>query len=159
MPTVIPLEIATVGSQVLWAVEETAGVKPTLLSAYTQLLGVSSAPAIEMTPETIDVSDISDYITQYVEGRQDPGGDAQFTLIHSDAAIDSWEEMKTAADAGLLENKRLWFVYLFPKGNKAYYFSGRPLTLGNGGIEQNAADTIPAHVIPNGENGWDVKPA
>lgn len=147
-----PVEIATVGAKVLYCVESVAGTKPT--TGYTEILGVSSAPAFDMTPETIDVSDISDYFTQYVNGRQDPGGDAQFTLNHSEAAIDAWETMVSAAATALADGKRCWFEYKYPGATRSYFWSGRPITLGNGGIEQNTASTIPAHVIPNGSFEW-----
>lgn len=107
-----------------------------------------------MTVETIDVSDLSDTVTQYVPGRQDPGGDLQFSLNHSDEAINAWNTMKSAADTGLVEKKRLWIEYAFPGATYSYFFCCRPLKLGNGGMEQNAADTIPAHVVPNGEFDW-----
>lgn len=159
MPAVIPVEITTVGAKVFWAAETTAGTLPTASTAFTELVGVSSAPAIEMTPETIDVSDLSDTITQYVPGRQDPGGDASFTLIHSEAAIDAWEALVSASETALADGLRIWFEYRYPvAGVKSYYFSGRPLPLGNGGLEQNAADTIPAHVIPNGSFVWAAQP-
>lgn len=147
-----PVEIATVGAKVLYCVESVAGTRPT--TGYTELVGVSAAPGFEMTPETIDVSDISDYITQYVPGRQDPGGDAAFTLNHSEAAIDAWEGMVTAANTGLASGLRTWFEYKYPNATRSYFFAARPITLGNGGIEQNTASTIPAHCIPNGEFGW-----
>lgn len=152
-----PIEITTVGAKVQYCVETVAGTKPT--TGYTELVGVSSAPAFDMTPETIDVSDLSDYFTQYVPGRQDPGGDAQFTLNHSEAAIDAWEALVTAANTGLASGLRCWFEYVYPGATRSYFFCARPLSLGNGGMEQNAADTIPAHVIPNGEFEWANKTA
>lgn len=152
MPVVIPVEITTVGAKVRYKVETTPGVMPT--TGFEELIGVSSAPALDMTVETIDVSDLSDTVTQYVPGRQDPGGDLQFSLNHSDEAIDAWNTMKAAADAGLVEKKRLWIEYYFPGATYSYFFCCRPLKLGNGGMEQNAADTIPAHVVPNGEFDW-----
>lgn len=108
-----PIEITTVGAKVLYAVEQSgaAGTRPT--TGYIELPGVAAAPAFDMTPETIDVSDLSDYFTQYVPGRQDPGGDAQFTLNHSEAAIDAWEAMVTAAETALADGRRLWFEYKY----------------------------------------------
>lgn len=150
MPT--PIEIVSVGASVKYCIESSSGTRPT--TGFTEILGVSAAPGFDMTPETIDVSDITDTITQYVNGRQDPGGDAQFTLNHSEAAIDAWEAMVTAANTGLATGLRCWFEYKYPNATRSYFWCGRPLTLGNGGIEQNAASTIPAHVIPNGEFAW-----
>ena len=152
-----PVEIATVGAKVLYCIESVAGTKPT--TGYQELVGISSAPGFDMTPETIDVSDISDYFTQYVNGRQDPGGDAQFTLNHSEAAIDAWEAMVSAATTALADGRRCWFEYQYPGATRSYFWSGRPITLGNGGIEQNTASTIPAHVIPNGSFEWANKSA
>lgn len=147
-----PIEIVSVGAKVLYCVETTGGTRPT--TGYTELVGISAAPGFDMTPETIDVSDITDTITQYVNGRQDPGGDAQFTLNHSEASITAWEAMVTAVNTALAQGKRCWFEYKYPAATRSYFWCGRPLTLGNGGIEQNAASTIPAHVIPNGEFEW-----
>ena len=64
MPAVTPIEITTVGAKVLYCVENenSPGVRPT--SGYTELPGVASAPTFDMTPETIDVSDLSDNFTQ-----------------------------------------------------------------------------------------------
>lgn len=152
MPNVIPVEITTVGAKVKYCVETNPGVRPT--TGYTELIGVASAPGLDMTVSTIDVSDLSDYITQYVPGRQDPGGDLQFTLNHSDEAIEAWKEMKDDADAGIAEKKRMWIEYAFVNADYSFFYCARPQKLGNGGMEQNAADTIPAHVVPNGDCDW-----
>lgn len=150
-----PIEISTVGAKVYWCCELVAGQKPA--SGWTELVGINSAPGFDMVPETIDASDISDYITQYVPGRQDPGGDAQFTLNHSDEARTKWEAMVTAANTAKASGLRCWFQYVYQDDAKGYFWSGLPLTLGNGGIEQNALSTIPAHVIPNGTFEWATK--
>lgn len=146
--------ITTVGASVKYCVETTAGTRPT--TGYTELVGVSSAPEIAMTPETIDVSTIKDLVTKYAQGRQDPGGTATFQLVHSEAAIETWETHVSAATTGLTTGKKVWYEYAYPNANKSFFFSGMPLALGNGGIEQNAADLIPANVIPNGVDGWQT---
>lgn len=146
------IAITTVGATVKYCVETTAGTRPT--TGYTELIGISSAPAIEMTPETIDVSTIKDLITKYTQGRQDPGGTATFQLVHSEGAIEAWETSVTSATTGLADGKKTWYEYCFPNATKSFFFAGVPLALGNGGIEQNAADLIPANVIPNDVGGW-----
>lgn len=148
----IPIEVTTVGVRIRYKLESTPNTRPT--ANFIDLVGVASAPAFDMTPETIDVSTLKDYYTQYMPGRQDTGGDAQFTLNHSEAAIDAWNTLVTTALQGQLQGKKIWFEYYYPNCNKSYFFSGQPLPLGNGGVEQNSASTIPAHVIPNGIFGW-----
>ena len=149
---IVPIEITTIGAKVRWAVERSPGVMPT--ANFVEIPGVAVAPAFDMAPETIDVSDLSDSFTQYVPGRQDSGGDAEFELNHSDVAISAWEELCRIATSALAHRKRCWFEYSYPNAARSYYFCARPLPLGNGGMEQNAADTIPAHVIPYGEFAW-----
>lgn len=148
----VPIEITTVGARVRWRTEMTRNVRPE--QNYIDLLGVSTAPAFDMSPETVDISTLADYYTQYLAGRQNPGNDAVFTLNHSEAAIDAWNAMCEASRIAMKEKKRTWFEYCYDGGQRSYFFCGQPLPLGNGGIEQNVADTIPAHVIPYGRFGW-----
>lgn len=151
-----PIEITTVGAKVQYCVETVAGTKPT--TGYTELVGVASAPAFDMTPETIDVSDLSDYFTQYVPGRQDPGGDASYTLNHTNAVITAWKALVTTAATDYPLGKRLWWAYVYPDATDAYFWCGRPLALGSSGISQNSLSTIPAHCAVNEIHGWDTKP-
>ena len=149
------LEILTVGAEVLYAVETVAGQRPS--TGYKVISSVNQAPEFSMDVETIDVSNISDKITRYAEGRQDPGGDKSFTLGHTDAVIDEWEELVAAAEEGLKAGKQTWFEYRYPApATKAFYFIGKPQALGNGGIEGNNASTIPAHVVCSGGGVWET---
>ena len=150
---IVPLEIATIGAHVRWHIEEERGVIPR--SNFTQLVGVSSAPAIALSPETVDVSNLADRIVQHMPGRLDPGTDAQFMLNHSDEAIKSWNDLVSAANLAHKQKKRIWFEYAYRNAKLSYYFCGYPLPLGNDGIEQNSLSRIAAHVIPYGKPRWD----
>lgn len=148
------LEISTVGAHVKYAVEVTAGTRPT--TGYTEIPNVSSAPDFPMEVEMLDASDITDLITRYIPGRQDPGTDKEFTLNHTEAVITAWETLVTAAQTAKAAGKATWFEYVYPSATKSYFWKGEPVALGNGGIEQNAVDTIPAKVVPQGGNVWDT---
>lgn len=152
------LEITTVGAKVYSGFETTAGTRPTALSAYTELPDVNEAPSFDMSIETIDASNITDKITRYAMGRQDPGGDAAFTLNHTDAVIDAWETLVTSDATNFPDGKRLWFAYVFPGAADAYYWCGRPQALGSNGISQNSLDTIPAHCAVIDIGGWAAAP-
>jgi hypothetical protein len=82
------LEISTVGATVKYAVEATAGTRPT--TGYTEIPDVSEAPEFDMSVETLDASNITDTVTRYILGRQDPGGDKTFTLNHTENVITVW---------------------------------------------------------------------
>lgn len=146
------LEISTVGAKVLYCVADATDPMPT--TGYTELPNVSAAPDFPMDVETLDASDITDTITRYIPGRQDPGTDKEFTLNHTEAVITAWKALVTAASAS---GKVCWWEYQYPGAATSYFWKGQPVALGNGGIEQNAVDTIPAKVIPQGGNIWATK--
>lgn len=148
------LEITSVGAEVRYAFETTKGTRPT--TGYTLLPDVNEAPEQDMSVETIDVSNISDTVTRYTYGRQDPGGDMVFTLNHTDAVIEAWNGLVTQAETNFKEGKRLWFEYWFPNAKKSYFWAGMPRKLGTSGISQNEMDTIPAHAVLVDWIGWDT---
>lgn len=146
------LEILTVGAMVKTCWEVTAGTRPT--SGYTQLIGVNTAPSIDKAPNVIDVSDITDKVSRYAAGRQEPEGDIAFTLNHREDVITAWNTLVTDAATNYPQGLRLWFEYWFPGATNSYFFAAEPLSLGTNGIEQNALDTIPAHAVFNEDGGW-----
>ena len=150
------LEITTVGAKVCFCIETTAGSRPN--SAYTELKDVNEAPEFDLSLETIDASNITDTITRYVPGRQDPGGDAAFTMNHTNAMITQWNGLVSSANTSYAANKKCWFAYVFPDASDAFYWAGRPRALGSSGIQQNSLSTIPAHCAVNEIHGWATKP-
>jgi len=145
------LEITTVGATVKYKAVTSGSARPT--SGYTELPDVSSAPEMAMDVDALDASNITDTITRYAKGRQDPGSDAEFTLNHTEAVITAWNALVTAASG-----KDCWFEYVYPGATNSYFFKADPMELlGNAGIEQNVVDTIPARVIPQGGNCWAAK--
>lgn len=150
------LEITTVGAKVVYCWETTAGTRPT--TGFTELPDVNEAPEFDLSLEVIDASNITDKITRYVPGRQDPGGDASFTLNHTDAVITAWKSLVTTAATNYPLGKRLWFAYVFPDAADSFFWAGRPVDLGSYGISQNVLSTIPAHCAVNEIHGWDTKP-
>lgn len=152
------LEITTVGAKVVYCTEATAGTFPAS-GTWNVLEDVNEAPSFDLSIETIDASNITDKITRYALGRQDPGGDAAYTLNHTDAAITEWEGLVTNDATNFPLGKRLWFGYVFEGAADAFYWAGRPTALGSNGITQNSLDTIPAHCVVLDIKGWATKPS
>lgn len=150
------LEITSVGAKVVFAWSASGTTRPT--TGYLELKDVNEAPEFDLSLETIDASNITDTITRYVPGRQDPGGDAAYTLNHTNAAITQWKGLVTTAATNYASGKYLWWAYVFPDAADAYFWAGRPLALGSSGIQQNQLSTIPAHCAVNEIHGWDTKP-
>lgn len=149
------IEISTIGCKVMYAVESTAGTRPT--TGYTLIPCITTAPSFEMSPETLDASDLGDDVTQYIPGRRDPGGDAVFTANLTTDFLTAWETLVTAATTAQAAGKRVWFEYQTPDFSESYFWAGMPVALGHGGLEQNTVQTIQAHVIPNGDPVWAAK--
>ena len=149
------LEITTVGAHVKYCVETTAGTRPT--SGYTEIPSVNQAPELSLEVDALDASDITDLITRYVPGRQDPGGNKEFTLNHTESAITAWGTLCASASTAFSSGKATWFEYQYPGASKSFFFSAYPLKLGTDGISQNQVDQIPAPVIITGVEGWAAK--
>lgn len=150
------LEISSVGAKVKYAIESKPGVRPE--TGYIEIPNINEAPEISMSTETLDASDISDKVTRYIPGRQDPGGEKSFTANHTEKFIEIWE--KLVKDAGEAYDKGLacWFEYVYPApAKKSFFWAGIPMALGNNGIQQNQVDTIPASVICTDVAGWKDK--
>lgn len=150
------LEISTVGAKVVYAWSSSGTTRPT--TGYTELPDVNEAPEFDMSLETIDASNITDTKTRYIPGRQDPGGDAAYTLNHTDAVITAWNGLVTTAATKYAAGNCLWWAYVYPDAAQSYFWAGRPQPLGNNGISQNSLNTIPAHCAVNEVHGWDTKP-
>jgi len=145
-------EIITVGARVKYAFETTAGTRPT--SGYVTLANVTEAPEIALSLETIDVSNIQDKVTRYVEGRQDPGGEKQFTMNHSDAGITAWNTLVALAETKKDSGLRCWWEYRYPNSTNSFFFCGTPKQIGNSGISGNSASTITGSVVFEELGGW-----
>ena len=145
-------EIITVGARVKYAFESTAGTRPT--SGYVTLANVTEAPEISLSLETIDVSDIQDKVTRYVPGRQDPGGEKQFTMNHTDAAVAAWNTLVAQAETKKDSGLRLWWEYCYPNAQNSFYWCGTPKQIGNSGISGNSASTLSGSVVFEELEGW-----
>jgi hypothetical protein len=150
------LELTTVGAYVAYAVESTAGTRPT--TGFTQIPNITTAPEIGLSTNALDASDLADLITRYVPGRQDPGGAVQFEANNTDAFQTAWGALKTAADAAYATGKQTWFAYVLPNAANSFYFSAIPQQLGTGALDGDAVHTVSPEVIVTGVAGWATKP-
>jgi len=63
--------LSTIGVLVGYAVEETAGTRPT--AGYTLLNRINAVGGISLDVEQIDASALEDEVTKYIAGRADTG--------------------------------------------------------------------------------------
>jgi len=152
------LEIASAGAKIQWAVEATAGTRPT--TGYTNIENVKTIGALDAEPATYDVTDLSDLeFKRYIPGLKDIGGDVPLTFNLTQALVTAWASLVTAADAAAADGKSTWFEVVIPKLNESFYFKGVPSPLGLSEIATDSALEQTAHITPNEIVGWATKSA
>ena len=124
-----PINLSTAGIHLKYAVEETAGTRPT--SDYTDLLGVKSTPSLNPAPETLETTDLNqkEYKT-YVDGLKDLGGALEFAFNLTQVFIDNWDALMTAYEAAKTTGKSVSFLIDIPGLTMGWYFKGNPSSLG-----------------------------
>lgn len=115
--------VSTLGMKLGYAVETTAGTPPT---SYTWLQRAVSIGAIDLTTESLDASAIEDLITRSIAGRQDTGGDWNFSFFLTNETEPIYQTMLDEANEGLSENRRTWFTVWSPYLDKAFFIIAQP---------------------------------
>ena len=151
-------ELSTIGVQLWYAVETTAGTRPT--TGYTQLVGLKSAPSTGDAPNTIQVTDLDDEYHRYVKGVQDVGGAREYTFNDTVDTRSAWQTMYSAFETAAADGKAIWFEERFPQRQgtlDSFYFAGIP---GDMGVNEMGVDAViesTLHIVPNQIGGWASK--
>lgn len=123
------INLSTAGVQLHYAVEQTAGTRPT--SGYTRIFGVKSTPSLNPSPEVLETTslDETEYKT-YIDGLKDLGGALEFTFNLTQELIQTWDELMTAYETAKVSGKATWFTIVVPGLEESYYFTGNPSNMG-----------------------------
>ena len=123
------INLSTAGIQLLYAVESTAGTRPT--TGYTRIYGVKSTPSLNPSPETLETTtlDETEYKT-YIDGLKDLGGALEFTFNLTQDLIDTWDSLMTAYETAKAAGKATWFTIVVPGLTESFYFTGNPSNMG-----------------------------
>lgn len=145
------LEFNTIGVTVKYAVETSAGTRPT--SGYTKIPGIKNTPAIDMNPAKIQCTDLEDEYHRYVPGVKDVGDDFPFTANLTSALRTAWESCVSAAETAFASGKATWFEINIPQFG-SFFFAGMPNELGVNEMGVDAVIESTLHVVPNQIAGW-----
>lgn len=123
------INLSTAGVQLLYAVETTAGERPT--TGYTRIKGIKSTPSLNPSPESLETTtlDETEYKT-YIDGLKDIGGAIEFTFNLTEELMTTWDALMTAYETAKTSNKATWFTIVVPGLTKAFYFTGNPSAMG-----------------------------
>jgi hypothetical protein len=146
------LELSTAGILLKYAVESTAGTRPT--AGFTTIPSIKAIPDFNPEPENLEVTDLADTEwRRYIPGLKDPGGAITFTANLTSAFKTAWETLVTAANTGLASNEACWFEIMVPSLG-SFYFAGMPDPLGINAYEINNVNQVDVHIMPNQIHGW-----
>lgn len=147
-------ELSTAGVLLKYAVETTAGTRPT--TGYTTVPSIKSIPDLNPEPESLEVTDLSDTTwRRYIAGLKDPGGALSFTANLTTAFKTAWGTLVTAYTTGIASNKATWFEIMVPNFG-SFYFAGIPSELGLKAMDVNAVLEDDVYITPNQIHGWDT---
>lgn len=143
--------VSTAGMLVKYAVELSAGTRPTL--NYTTIPGCKAIPAIFNDPNMLQSTPLSATKNHtYIEGLNDSGGSIQLTVNDYKEFRTAWENCLSAY-ASLTGGKEMWFEITYQSGSDldSFYFPGKPLPLGFGGADVDSVLENNANIAPTGD--------
>lgn len=116
--------ISTLGVTLGYAVESSAGEKP---SSFTNLTRINSIGGISQDTEQIDASALEDTSSKYIAGRADTGGTISVSINLTPDTIDEWETLIGAYNTAHADNRQMWFkVSSAGLGSKSFFFIAEP---------------------------------
>ena len=143
--------VSTAGMFVKYAVESTAGTRPT--TGYATIPGVKAIPSLWNEPNMLQSTPLSATKNHtYIEGLGDNGGAITLTVNDESTFRTAWEACITAY-TGLTGGKQMWFEIAYQDGSglESFYFPGEPLALGFGGAEVDSVLENNANIAPQGD--------
>lgn len=149
--------VSTLGITLSYAVETTAGEKPT--EGWQILHRINEIGEIGLDTETIDASALEDYTERTVAGRASTGGKWDVTFNATDATIGEWTDLITAYK-GLSGGKRMWFQTTVPGLTKSDFVVAQPpLQIPKPSAGQNELYTCTMSMAIEEYVGFDAKVA
>lgn len=115
--------LSTLGITMGYAVETTAGSKP---SAFSALDRINSIGGIAMDVEKIDASALEDTSTKYVAGRADTSGTWDIGVNFTDETVEQWEDLISAYNTAAASGLQLWLEVQVPNQSDAFFVIAQP---------------------------------
>lgn len=153
------INLSTAGIHLYYAVEETAGTRPTVKTAYTDLVGVKSIPSLNPSPETLETTTLNETEWKtYIDGLKDLGGALEFTFNLTQDLVTMWNALIEAYEAAKATNKATWFLIDIPGLTEGLYFPGNPSSMGIPEAAVSSVLEITNYITPTGAPEMAAKP-
>lgn len=115
--------LSTLGIKFAYAVETTAGEKP---STFKWLERCNSIGGIELSTEKIDSSALEDYVTRYIAGRSDTGGDWAVTFNYTSEVSAQLQQMISDYNTAKASGLKTWFEVWIPDQTNGFFVVAQP---------------------------------
>ena len=141
------INLSTIGVQLWYATESTAGVRPT--TGYTRITGIKSTPSLNPSPDSIETTTLDEleYKT-YIDGLKDTGGAIEFTFNLTEDLVTKWDALMSAYASAKATGKATWFTIVVPGLTKSFYFTGNPSNMGLPETSVNTVLEITNYITP-----------
>ena len=150
--------ISTIGALLGYAVETSAGVKPTSFKLLTRINAIGG---ISNDVETIDASALEDEFERTIAGRGSSGGTFPVTINLTDDTLTEWETLITAYKEAKASGKQMWFeTYLKDLKKGIFVIAEPPTVIPAPELAQNGLLTLEMNLTINEYKGFDtaIKP-
>lgn len=150
------IALSTAGVTMGYAVEATAGTRPT--TGYTLIPDVKEVPEMNPEPETLETTTLAEteYKT-YIEGLKDLGGALSFLANFTEDLETKWAALVAAYKEAAEEGKAVWFEIKHPKLEKSVFFAGQPSAMGLPAMGVNAVLETNLYITPTNAPIWETK--
>lgn len=151
------IRLSTAGIKIGYAVETTAGTRPT--TGYTYLTEIKEIPEINPEPSQLDTTTLDETeFRTYIPGLKDLGSALPLTANLTQDFKTAWETMVTASETAKADNKATWFVIVIPNITEACYFQGEPTSLGVPAASVDSVLEINSYITPTSAPKWAAAP-
>lgn len=150
------IALSTAGVTVGYAVEVTAGTRPT--TGYLVIPDIKEIPEMNPEPETLESTTLAEteYKT-YIEGLKDLGGALSFLANYTTELETVWATLVTAYQTAKGTGKSIWFEVKHPGLEKSVFFTGQPSAMGLPAMSVNAILETNLYITPTNAPLWEIK--
>ncbi len=150
------IALSTAGVTIGYAVEATAGTRPT--TGYTNIPDIKEVPEMNPEPETLETTTLAEteYKT-YIEGLKDLGGALSFLANFTSELEEAWSELVEAYKTAKAAGKSTWFEVKHPSLEKSVFFTGQPSAMGLPAMSVNSVMETNLYITPTNAPTWETK--
>ena len=143
------IAMSTAGVTVNYAVEATAGTRPT--TGYIKIPSIKSVPEMNPSPETLETTDLSQ--TEL----KDLGGALAFLANFTTELEEAWTTLVSAYKTAKESGKAVWFEIKHPGLEKSVFFTGQPSAMGLPAMAVNSVLETNLYITPTNAPTWQAK--